>query len=116
MAGFAPKTEVHLDPPKDDPIDLEELAKCDGTNDGKPIYVAIKGESVCRAEFWLLPQCLGYSGTDLASSVLPLVRRLHPSLSLSPKQVLSLTFPGRRTCTGLEPDTTSVSDPREQLT
>ena len=43
MAGFAPKTEVNLDPPKDDVIDLEELAKCDGTNEGKPIYVAIKG-------------------------------------------------------------------------
>ena len=27
---FAPKVPVQLDPPKDDPISLEELAKCDG--------------------------------------------------------------------------------------
>lgn len=31
MAGkFEPKTPVNLDPPKDDPITLEELAKADG--------------------------------------------------------------------------------------
>lgn len=29
---FAPKVAVQLDPPKDDPISLEELAKCDGTS------------------------------------------------------------------------------------
>lgn len=28
---FAPKVAVQLDPPKDDPISVEELAKCDGT-------------------------------------------------------------------------------------
>ena len=27
---FAPKVPVNLDPPKDDPITLEHLAKCDG--------------------------------------------------------------------------------------
>lgn len=27
---FAPKVAVQLDPPKDDPISPEELAKCDG--------------------------------------------------------------------------------------
>lgn len=27
---FAPKEPVELDPPKDDPITKEELAKCDG--------------------------------------------------------------------------------------
>lgn len=27
---FEPKTPVNLDPPKDDPITLEHLAKCDG--------------------------------------------------------------------------------------
>jgi hypothetical protein len=27
---FEPKVPVELDPPKDDPISLEELAKCDG--------------------------------------------------------------------------------------
>lgn len=31
MAGkFEPKEPVQLDPPKDDPITLEELAKCNG--------------------------------------------------------------------------------------
>lgn len=29
--GFAPKTPVTLDPPKDDPISVEDLSKCDGT-------------------------------------------------------------------------------------
>jgi hypothetical protein len=28
--NFEPKTPVKLDPPKDDPISVEELAKCDG--------------------------------------------------------------------------------------
>lgn len=27
---FAPKNPVQLNPPKDDPITVEELAKCDG--------------------------------------------------------------------------------------
>jgi hypothetical protein len=27
---FEPKTPVQLDPPKDDPITVEELSKCDG--------------------------------------------------------------------------------------
>jgi len=27
---FNPKVPVQLDPPKDDPITVEELAKCDG--------------------------------------------------------------------------------------
>lgn len=43
MSGFAPKEEVKLAPPKDDPITKEELAKCDGEDPSKPIYVAIKG-------------------------------------------------------------------------
>lgn len=30
MPDFKPKTEVKLNPPKDDPISLEELAKADG--------------------------------------------------------------------------------------
>lgn len=31
MAGkFEPKVPVQLNPPKDDPISVEELAKCDG--------------------------------------------------------------------------------------
>jgi hypothetical protein len=29
---FAPKVPVQLDPPKDDPISQEELAKCDGNS------------------------------------------------------------------------------------
>jgi hypothetical protein len=28
--NFAPKVPVQLDPPKDDPITMEELSKCDG--------------------------------------------------------------------------------------
>ncbi|KAI0521836.1 cytochrome b5-like heme/steroid binding domain-containing protein [Xylaria bambusicola] len=42
MAGkFEPKAPVNLDPPKDDPITLEELAQADGT-EGRKAYVAIK--------------------------------------------------------------------------
>lgn len=59
--NFAPKQPVDLDPPKDDPISLDYLSKCDGelcvpaskrknsnqpvflgTNDGYPTLVAIK--------------------------------------------------------------------------
>jgi len=42
MPGFEPKTKVDLDPPKDDPISQDYLAKCDGKNEGYPTYVAIK--------------------------------------------------------------------------
>ncbi|QSZ36500.1 hypothetical protein DSL72_006380 [Monilinia vaccinii-corymbosi] len=62
MAGrFEPKTPVTLNPPKYDPISLEELAKCNGIrypsmifedegltcgkgSDGDKCYVAIKGK------------------------------------------------------------------------
>ncbi|KAJ5934697.1 hypothetical protein N7466_004244 [Penicillium verhagenii] len=40
---FAPKVPVQLDPPKDDLISQEELAKCDGTDPSRPTLVAIKG-------------------------------------------------------------------------
>ncbi|KAH0368952.1 cytochrome b5, partial [Aureobasidium melanogenum] len=44
MSGkFEPKHKVELDPPKDDPISLDYLSKCDGTHEGYPTYVAIKG-------------------------------------------------------------------------
>ena len=43
MSGFAPKEVVQLDPPKDDLISIEELAKCSGDISDRPIYVAIKG-------------------------------------------------------------------------
>ncbi|KAI5858177.1 cytochrome b5 [Durotheca rogersii] len=44
MAGkFEPKVPVNLDPPKDDIISLEELAKADGSA-GQKAYVAIKGK------------------------------------------------------------------------
>lgn len=33
MPGFEPKQKVDLDPPKDDPITLEHLSKCDGMSD-----------------------------------------------------------------------------------
>lgn len=39
---FAPKHKVELAPPKDDPISLDHLAKCDGEHEGYPTYVAIK--------------------------------------------------------------------------
>ncbi|PLB33330.1 cytochrome b5 [Aspergillus taichungensis] len=40
---FSPKEPVQLNPPKDDPITKEELAKCDGTDSNRPTLVAIKG-------------------------------------------------------------------------
>ncbi|WPG99666.1 Hypothetical protein R9X50_00248500 [Acrodontium crateriforme] len=40
---FEPKQKVDLDPPKDDIIGLDFLAKCDGKNPEYPTYVAIKG-------------------------------------------------------------------------
>ncbi|KAJ5813929.1 uncharacterized protein N7503_000679 [Penicillium pulvis] len=40
---FEPKVPVQLDPPKDDLISTEELAKCDGTDPSRPTLVAIKG-------------------------------------------------------------------------
>lgn len=42
MPGFEPKTKVELAPPKDDVLDLDYLAKCDGTHEGFPTLVAIK--------------------------------------------------------------------------
>ncbi|KAI2638940.1 cytochrome b5 [Hypomontagnella submonticulosa] len=42
-ARFEPKTPVNLDPPKDDPISAEELAKANGL-EGQKAYVAIKGK------------------------------------------------------------------------
>ncbi|KAI1822054.1 cytochrome b5 [Xylaria intraflava] len=51
MAGkFEPKVPVNLNPPKDDPITLDELAQADGTDKtrtgiaGRKAYVAIKGK------------------------------------------------------------------------
>ncbi|KAI1182274.1 cytochrome b5-like heme/steroid binding domain-containing protein [Nemania serpens] len=44
MAGkFEPKVPVTLNPPKDDPITLEELAQANGI-EGRKAYVAIKGK------------------------------------------------------------------------
>ncbi|TAQ88313.1 hypothetical protein B7494_g3366 [Chlorociboria aeruginascens] len=44
MSGkFEPKEPVILNPPKDDPISLEDLAKCNGV-DSELCYVAIKGK------------------------------------------------------------------------
>ncbi|KAI1389784.1 cytochrome b5 [Hypoxylon trugodes] len=42
-AKFEPKAPVNLDPPKNDIISVEELAKADGT-EGQKAYVAIKGK------------------------------------------------------------------------
>lgn len=49
MSGFAPKNPVNLAPPKDDPISIEHLAKCDGTHEGFPTYVAIKVRPFLRS-------------------------------------------------------------------
>ncbi|KAI1737544.1 cytochrome b5-like heme/steroid binding domain-containing protein [Xylaria scruposa] len=44
MAGkFQPKVPVNLNPPKDDPITLEDLSQANGT-EGRKAYVAIKGK------------------------------------------------------------------------
>ncbi|KAF8476129.1 cytochrome b5-like heme/steroid binding domain-containing protein [Kalaharituber pfeilii] len=43
ISSSTPKTPVTLNPPKDDPISLEELAKANGATPETPIYVAIKG-------------------------------------------------------------------------
>ncbi|ORY59455.1 cytochrome b5-like heme/steroid binding domain-containing protein [Pseudomassariella vexata] len=44
MSGkFEPKVPVNLNPPKDDPISVDELSKADGS-DGQKCYVAIKGK------------------------------------------------------------------------
>lgn len=38
------ETENHfISPPKDDPISISYLSQCDGTKEGYPVYVAIKG-------------------------------------------------------------------------
>lgn len=36
-----------LDPPKNDPFTQEQLESYDGTDTSKPVYVAIKGITVC---------------------------------------------------------------------
>ena len=41
--AFQVSKDLKLDPPKSDPISPEELAECDGSRPGKPIWVAIKG-------------------------------------------------------------------------
>lgn len=79
MAGFAPKTEVKLDPPKDDPITVEELAQCDGEHEGKPIYVAIKG----RLRSALSAQAAGRTGLPEADRLLCLQA---PSLTSLPRK------------------------------
>ncbi|EGE85707.1 progesterone binding protein [Blastomyces gilchristii SLH14081] len=41
--GIMSKEATNLDPPKDDPISVEELSKSDGTDPNRPTLVAIKG-------------------------------------------------------------------------
>ncbi|KAI3628893.1 hypothetical protein CBS14141_000596 [Malassezia furfur] len=40
--GLEPSTKP-TEPPKEDPITVEELAKYDGSDSSKPVYVAVKG-------------------------------------------------------------------------
>lgn len=41
---FAPKEEVHLDPPRTEFVSKEYLSHCTGKEDSYPILVAIKGQ------------------------------------------------------------------------
>ncbi|RMD43262.1 hypothetical protein DV735_g1863, partial [Chaetothyriales sp. CBS 134920] len=41
--SFLPKQPVELAEPKHDPITYEELAQHDGSDESRPVYVAIKG-------------------------------------------------------------------------
>ena len=41
--SFSPKKPVKLNTPKEDPITVSELKKCDGSDPEKPTWVAIKG-------------------------------------------------------------------------
>ncbi|CUS08667.1 unnamed protein product [Tuber aestivum] len=43
LKNFEPKDPVQLSPPKDDPISVEKLGEADGSAEGRPVYVAIKG-------------------------------------------------------------------------
>lgn len=44
MTGpFEPKVRPEISPPKDDPITIEDLRKYDGSDELRPVYVAIKG-------------------------------------------------------------------------
>lgn len=38
-------TTAPTHPPKDDPFTKDELAKFDGSDESKPVYVCIKGQS-----------------------------------------------------------------------
>lgn len=46
MPDFKPKVPVQLNPPKDDPISLEELAKADGESGSMPYIEAFTDKSV----------------------------------------------------------------------
>ncbi|KAI9891425.1 MAG: hypothetical protein M1814_002744 [Vezdaea aestivalis] len=48
--SFAPKQQVKLNPPRDDPISTEVLKTFDGTNPSSPTYVAIKGEPIMACD------------------------------------------------------------------
>ena len=54
---------VVLDPPKDDPITVEDLAQYNGTDPSKPIYVAIKGAQI--AQYCLLLSLICYKAQSL---------------------------------------------------
>ncbi|KAK5110392.1 hypothetical protein LTR62_006100 [Meristemomyces frigidus] len=41
--SFEPKQKIELDPPSNEAISLDYLSKCDGSHEGYPTYVAIKG-------------------------------------------------------------------------
>lgn len=94
--GFAPKNPVQLDPPKDDPISVEDLAKCDGTSphlastqsllgtneliaqkgnsSTYPTYVAIKGTVFDVSG----NSAYGPNGSYHGTSAAPAPPQLHP--------------------------------------
>lgn len=41
--SFLPPRFLCNSPPKDDPISVEELKQYNGTDESKPVYVAVKG-------------------------------------------------------------------------
>jgi hypothetical protein len=71
---FAPKQPVTLNPPKDDVIERDYLAKCDGTNDGFPTLVAIKGDVFDVSGKETYAPGKGYHGSPPLKEILRITR------------------------------------------
>ena len=60
--NFEPKKPVQLDPPKSDPISVEDLAKCDGKVSGGPSNAIPGGSKLmasCDSRYGLEPSDIG---------------------------------------------------------